>query len=215
MRKTISITTLFLFLTTGYADEGIYTFEKNKNIFFYSKNVDKVLQLTNTGKNSNPILSPDGRWLVFVKQSKNIMPEPCADFSNIDSKYANELWVYDLQNIKKRILVKDNFACDDPEKKITDPVQLHFSPNSKTLYFQTSAWATSGAIHAIDMDSKSPRFVTDGNEYHVIKDGKYEGDLVVNQHRYRFKGDTPLGSYDWDWLYTPQGKQIKLYKKED
>ena len=117
--------------------------------------------------------------------------------------------------MKKRILVKDNFACDDPEKKITDPVQLHFSSNSKTLYFQTSAWVTSGAIHAIDMDSKSPRFVTDGNEYHVIKYGKYRGDLVINQHRYRFKGDTPLGSYDWDWLYTPQGKQIKLYKKED
>lgn len=32
-------------------------------------------------------------------------------------------------------------------------------------------------------------FRIDGNEHHVIKDGKYEGDLVVNQHRYRFKGD--------------------------
>ena len=82
--------------------------------------------------------------------------------------------------MKKRILVKDNFACGDPEKKITDPEQLYFSPNSKTLYFQTSAWATSGAIHAIDMDSKNSRFVTDGNEYHVIKEGRYKGDLVVS-----------------------------------
>jgi hypothetical protein len=32
----------------------------------------------------------------------------------------------------------------------------------------------------------------------------------VNQHRYRFKGDTPLGSYNWDWLFTPSEKQIKL-----
>ena len=46
-----------------------------------------------------------------------------------------------------------------------------------------------------------------------IKSGK--GDIIVNQHRYRFKDDTPLGSYNWDWIFTPTGRQIKLYKKED
>ena len=30
------------------------------------------------------------------------------------------------------------------------PNDLQFSPDGKTLYFATSAWATSGAIHAID-----------------------------------------------------------------
>lgn len=45
--------------------------------------------------------------------------------------------------------------------------------------------------------------------------GKYKGDIVANQHRYRFRGDTPLGGYDWDWLFTPAGKQIKLYKKRN
>lgn len=169
---------------------------------------------THIGKNSNPILSPDGRWLVFVKQSKIIMPERCTDFSNIDSKYANELWVYDLKNMKKRILVKDNFACDDPEKRsliqnnyishLTVKRYIFKHPHGLLLVlFMQSIWI-----------QKNSRFVTDGNEYHVIKEGRYKGDLAINQHRYRFKGDTPLGSYDWDWLYTPQGKQIKLYKKK-
>ena len=54
MKKTIFITAFFLSLSS-YADQGIYTFEKNNNIFFYSKNADKVLQLTTHGKNSNPI----------------------------------------------------------------------------------------------------------------------------------------------------------------
>ena len=87
---------------------------------------------------------------------------------------------------------------------------MQFSPDSKTLYFATSAWATSGAIHAIDVNGKNLRFITAGNEYHVVTHGKYRGDLIVNQHRYHDQG----GSYDWDWLFTPQGKQIKLYRKE-
>jgi hypothetical protein len=74
---------------------------------------------------------------------------------------------------------------------------------------------TSGAIHAVDVDGNHLRFVTDGSELRVVQSGPYKGDIIVNQHRYRFKGDTPLGSYDWDWLFTPTGKQIKLYKKED
>jgi len=76
----------------------------------------------------------------------------------------------------------------------------------------TSARPTSGAIHSIDVNGKNLRYVTDGNEYHIINSGHYKGDLIVNQHRYRFH---PMGSYDWDWLFTPQGNQIKLYKKEN
>ena len=74
---------------------------------------------------------------------------------------------------------------------------------------------TSGAIHAVDVDGKHLRFVTHGGELRVVQSGSYKGDIIVNQHRYHFKGDTPLGSYNWDWLFTPTGKQIKLYKKLD
>ncbi len=98
---------------------------------------------------------------------------------------------------------------------IVDPSDMQFSPDSKTLYFETSAWATSGAIHAIDIDGKNLRFVTDCNGYRIVMHGRYKGDIVATQHRYRFKGDAPLGSYDWDWLFTPRGKQIKLYRKEN
>ena len=36
-------------------------------------------------------------------------------------------------------------------------------------------------------------------------DTKDKNNLIVLQHRYRPQG----GSYDWYWLYTPQGKQIR------
>jgi hypothetical protein len=70
-------------------------------------------------------------------------------------------------------------------------------------------------VHAIDVDGNHLRFVTDGSELRVVQDGSYKGDVIVSQHRYRFKGNTPLGSYDWDCLLTPRGRRIKVYKKED
>jgi hypothetical protein len=115
----------------------------------------------------------------------------------------------------KKLLVAPHFGCKDVSKVIIDPHNLQFSPDSKTLYFETSAWVTSGAIHAVNVNGNHLRFVTDGSELRVVKSGSYKGDIIVNQHRYRFKGDTPLGSYNWDWLFTPTGKQIKLYKKID
>lgn len=214
MQKIMCFFACFLFFASVYADQGIYTYATSGNIFFYSKNADKVLQLTHNNINSHPILSPNGRWLVFITKSHDIMPKSCADSTDLNGKYANELWIYDLKTMKNRLLVKDH-CSEEPTKMIVDPQDLYFSPDSKTLYFETSAWTTSGAIHAINVNQTHSRFVTDGNEYHVIMHGKYKGDIVANQHRYRFKGDTPLGSYDWDWLFTPAGKQIKLYKRED
>ena len=61
----------------------------------------------------------------------------------------------------------------------------------------------------------SKTLYTDGSELRVVQSGQYKGDIIINQHRYRFKNNTPLGSYDRDWLFTPTGKQIKVYEKMD
>jgi len=204
-----------LFFTQAFSDQGVYTFEKENNIFYYSRDEDKVLQLTSGGKNSASVLSPNGKWIAYVKRSKNIMPIDCAHSVNLNSQYANELWVIDLSNRTQQLLVKNNFSCDDPKKMIVDPKNLQFSPDNKTLYFQTTAWETSDAIHAVTVSTGSLRFVTDGNQYHVIQTGKYRGDLIANQYRYHFKDDMPSSSDHWDWLFTPAGKQIKLYRKEN
>jgi hypothetical protein len=161
--------------------------------------------------NIESVTSPNGRWVAYVKKSSHIVSEECADFAILNGPYANEIWIRDLKSMKKRLLVRDNFSCYIPMKKMIDPQDLNFSPDSKTLYFSASAWTTSGAIHAVNVINGHEWFVTDGNEYSVVMNGKYTGDLIVNQHRYHDEG----GSYDWYWLFTPSGKQIKLYAKED
>lgn len=197
MQKIIMV---FLLLCTpftiGYADDT------------------RILQLINEAKLTDVTESPDGKWIAFVKKSNYIIPSNCFYFSE-KGEHANEIWIVNIKTITKKILVSPQFGCGNVSKVIIDPHNLQFSPDSKILYFETSAWVTSGAIHAINVDGNYLRFVTDGGELRVVQSGRYKGDIIVNQHRYRFKGDTPLGSYNWDWLFTPTGKEIKLYKKED
>ena len=216
MKKTISIFLYYLLIWPLISVAGDdYVYQANGSIYFYSKFGNFTARLTKSSHDSKPVLSLNARWVAFLRKARFSIPKTCHDYYDPNNKYGKEIWVYDLKNRKERLLVANDFVCGDHlTKTIIDPADLKFSPDSKTLYFETSAWDTSGAIHSVKINGDQLRFVTDGNEYHVVMNGKYKGDLIVNQHRYRFKGDTPLGSYDWDWLYTPAGKQIKLYKKE-
>jgi len=199
---------LFIFLytlfTTVYAQDTQHKKE----------NDTRILQLTKNAKLTDLTESPDGKWIVFVKKSNYTIPSNCFYFSE-KGEQADEIWIVNTKEMSKKLLVAPHFTCGDVSKVIIDPHNLQFSPNSKTLYFETSAWVTSGAIHAVDVDGHHLRFVTDGSELRVVQSGPYQGDIIITQHRYRFKNNTPLGSYDWDWLFTPTGKQIKVYEKMD
>jgi hypothetical protein len=105
----------------------------------------------------------------------------------------------------RRILLTSTPSIS-PEKNLTDFSHLFLSPDGNTLYFHTSAWATSAAIHSLDIATGKTAFVTSGGISCIVSGGEYQGDLVVEQHRYFIQG----GSYDALYLFTPAGKQIGI-----
>lgn len=165
-----------------------------------------------TTAHAHEVRSPDGKWIAIVKKSDFTVPSNCF-FASAKGSHAYEIWLINTGNMKKKLLVSPQFDCREVTKVILDPNNLQFSTDSKTLYFETSAWVTSGAIHAVDTNGKNLRFISDGSEFQIMQNGSYKGDLIVNKHRYRFIGDTPQGSYNEDWLLTPTGKEIKIYKR--
>ncbi len=176
----------------------------------------------------NTAPSPDGKWIAFVKSTKKVVPDKClttdSDSDSDDNggvidpvtgqtmepdddkndDYASQIWIYDVKSKKERLLVKDNFACQNPEKQMLDPQQLHFSPDSKKLYFIATGWVTSGALHVVNVDGKNEHYLIPANEFSIIPKGQYKGDIIAWEHRYFEAG----GSYNWYWLYLPSGKQI-------
>lgn len=95
---------------------------------------------------------------------------------------------------------------DDSQQNLTGFSHLALSPDSNTLYFETSAWATSHAIHAINLRTKKVSYITSGEIACVVLGGEYQGHLIVEQHRYFLQG----GSHDDLYLYSSAGKQIGM-----
>lgn len=69
-----------------------------------------------------------------------------------------------------------------PEHNLATLGQLVFSPDGRTLYFAADGWATSAAIHAVNVASGAERYVTAGSDLRVISAGPYRGDLLLARH---------------------------------
>jgi hypothetical protein len=170
---------------------------KDGNIQFTDK-AGKTTALTSSGKDSRPLLAPDGKWVAFVRKvdGKKIA-------TGSEELEPTELWQVRTDGKEASLLVKCR-ASEKPESVIAGFENLQFSTNGKLLYFVTSAWATSGAVHVVDTTNRKERYLFPGNDLKIVTSGEYKDCFLVQQHKYFVGG----GSYDWFWLLRPDGKEI-------
>jgi Tol biopolymer transport system component len=162
--------------------------EKQGNIYYDNQ------QLTHSGKDSQAALSPDGKQLVFVREIEN---------------QNTELWLMDVSGQNAHAIVQSH-EHEDVKQNLTGFNNPAFSLDGKAIYFLTTAWATSDAVHSIDLNTHKQYFVTDGNSLEIVPSGKYKGYLIVSEHKYHKIG----GSYEDFWLVSPKGKAIKSLGEE-
>jgi len=170
---------------------------KEGNIQFTDKS-GKTTALTASGRDSDPVLAPDGKWVAFVRKvdGKKIA-------TGSDEVDPSELWQVRTDGKEASLLLKCREA-EKPDSLIAAFENLQFSTNGKLLYFVTPAWATSGAVHVVDTTNRKERYVFPGNDLKLVNAGEYKDCLLVQQHRYFVGG----GSYDWFWLLRPDGKEV-------
>jgi dipeptidyl aminopeptidase/acylaminoacyl peptidase len=185
-------------------DVPLNVFEEHKNIYCTINN-NKKIKITNINKDKLPCLSPDKKYIAFVRTSNIHIPNNCGIYITDADIYVEQLWIYDFVTKKEHLLVSGNFSCDNPKKSIMDPHNLQFSNDSKTIYFLASGWVVSAALHVVNIDGTCLRYVEPANSYEVVRTGKYKDCLILFQHRYYNGG----GSYDGYWLFTKEGRLIK------
>ncbi|MEY2512512.1 MAG: hypothetical protein QOE26_3275 [Verrucomicrobiota bacterium] len=170
---------------------------KEGNILFTDK-AGQTTALTSGGRDSGPVLALDGKWVAFVRKvdGKKI----ATGSEEVDP---TELWQVRTDGKEPSLLVKCR-AAEKPESVIAGFENLQFSTNGKLLYFVTSAWATSGAVHVVDTTNRKDRYLFPGNDLKIVTSGEYKDCLLVQQHKYFVGG----GSYDWFWLLRPDGKEV-------
>jgi hypothetical protein len=170
---------------------------KEGNIQFTDKS-GQTTALTSSGRDSEPVLAPDGKWVAFVRKvdGKKI----ATGSEEVDP---TELWQVRVDGKEATLLLK----CRDtgkPETGIAAFWSLQFSTNGKLVYFVTPAWAVTGAVYVVDTTNRKARYLFPGNDVKVVPPGEFKDCLLVLQHRYFIGG----GSFDWYWLMRPDGKEI-------
>lgn len=163
----------------------------------------KMRQLTFGGRDSMPILSPDGKWIVFVRATSGEAIQTGAD----DYKPA-ELWQIGANGKDATLLVRCRNSkgqdSNDMESVIAEFNDIQFSSDGRYVFFITPAWAVSGAVHLVDTTNAKEHFVCPGTGLEVLHSGEYRDYLLVGQHRYFLGG----GTYDWWWLFSRDGKEV-------
>ncbi len=144
------------------------------------------------------VASPDRSLVAFVKATPASLVETGAG-----AEEATELWTSHADGTGARMWLRGHRGRTT-EETLASFSALQFSPDGRRIYFLSAAWATSAAVHVLDLRTGKESYVGPGNSLEVIQTGRYAGDLIVCQHRYFLAG----GSYDWLWLLTPDGHEV-------
>ena len=192
-----------LFLISGCLIVSIRAFAqtvsvKDGNIQFTDK-AGTTTALTAGGRDSDPVLAPDRKWVVFVRkiEGKKIA-------TGSDEMDPTELWQVRVDGKEPTMLLRCRDAKGDQDHVLAAFQALQFSTNGKLVYFISPQWATSGAVHVVDTTNRKERYLFPGNDIRVVAAGEYKDCLLVQQHRYFIGG----GAYDWYWLFRTDGKEI-------
>jgi dipeptidyl aminopeptidase/acylaminoacyl peptidase len=171
---------------------------RDGNLFYQAAEQASPRQLTSTGLDRDPALSPDGRTIAFIRGT----PADSVD-TVLGREEGTSLWMMAVDGSGARVLVRGR-SSETPGQALALLQSPAFSPDGGRIYFLSAAWATSGAVHVVEVVTGAEKFIAPGNSLEVIPSGDYAGFLLVSQHRNFLAG----GSYDWYWLVSPEGREV-------
>ncbi|MBX7246261.1 MAG: hypothetical protein K1X53_12265 [Candidatus Sumerlaeaceae bacterium] len=169
--------------------------DKGSIVFTLGKSEAK---LTTSGLDSEPVISPDGAKVAFVRTPKAKPIETAQGEAD-----ATEIWMVSVDGTGA-VLVVASREHDKPEEILAGFGNLRFSLDGKTLYFTSAAWTTSSALKALDLATGKVRHVGPSNGFEILAKGKHKGQFVNFEHTYG-----PDGAEDKCWLMSPGGRNIR------
>jgi hypothetical protein len=184
------------------ADPAPHVYSDAGNIFI--EHDGAKTQLTKSEQDVDPVLSPDGKYVVYTRQgrARSISGYDLGQFCT-NTPSPDQLRQVNIDGTEDKPLI--NGHKGDAEDQLCVFRNKQFSSDGRRLYFLSPAWTATGALHVYDTRTHKLRFLMPANDLLVLNfcPGEHEDDIVVEAHRYFVFG----GSYDWYWLYDSTGKK--------
>lgn len=196
--QSMPITPLVALLAcAGFSAPSVEVLEQSGTIIVHMREGVEV-QLTKSGLDFAPTLSPDGRRVAFVRHT----PGETVRVGWGDAE-AREIWVIDVDGKNPKLLVRgaEREPWEDTLAKLDHPA---FLSDGKRIVFDSALAAVDGTINIVDVETGVVTRVSGGNSVEVVRTGPYRDHLIARRHRY-FRGG---GSYDYFWLVTLDGEVI-------
>jgi hypothetical protein len=190
---------LVLALLATPAHAAPRAFIKDGNVMIEVDGVAK--QLTRSGRDAEPVLAPNGRFVVFTRAPEK-KPNDADDCGS--GPAAENLMRVGADGTGEAVLVRGR-SGKTPQTRLCNYTAKQFNSDGRLLYFLTPGWTTSGALHVYDFKARAGRFVVDASGLAVLSACKNEHKdrVAIMRHKYFVFG----GSYDWYWLYDPRTRK--------
>jgi hypothetical protein len=181
-------------------DPSPHVYSDAGNIFI--ERAGAKMQLTNSEQDAEPVLSPDGKSVVYTRQGRARSGYDLGQFCTTTPN-RDELRQVNVDGTEDKPLI--NGRRGDAEDQLCVFRNKQFSSDGRRLYFLSPAWTATGALHVYDTRTHKERYLMPANDLLVLNfcAGEHKDDIVIEAHRYFVFG----GSYDWYWLYDSTAKK--------
>jgi hypothetical protein len=182
------VVALLASLSWALGDQRVFT--KDGRVLLESP-AGEVVTLTTSGRDFDPWITLDGKSVLFVRSDP------------VDS-LRTSVCAIDLRSRAERLVFAGPLMYRGHEVPYLGGPEM--DANEKTLYVLAKVSVSTGALFAVDLETKSTSYLAEAASYDIIRCGKQAGDLLV----YQRKEDLIGAIYYVYWLYSPGGQDLGI-----
>lgn len=169
---------------------------------YYTDASGHTVQVTSSGMDHDAALSPDGKTVVFVRDTPK--PARFEEPAN-DHPTQRQIWIASTEGTESASLVFSQPVVLKDWSEYVSFSSPKLSPDNRFVYFLIPLFVTESGLIRLDMKTKQTLLVADALAFWVVGHGSFEGDLVV-QIRKPLDG----GFSRYYWLITPEGRELGI-----
>jgi hypothetical protein len=169
---------------------------------YYTDAQGRKKQVTRSGVDHDAALSPDGKAIVFVRDT--IEPARFEEPAN-DHPTQRQIWRASTEGAGGATLVFSQPVILKDWSEYVSFSAPRLSLDNRSVYFLIPQYVTEGGLIRLDLKTKQTLLLTSALTFWVAGPGSFEGDLVVQKRK-------PLdgGFTRYYWLVTPDGRELGL-----